>query len=161
MSNQVYSNDEYRYDLANLGRACYQLETNQSVVDGGTIDIPLSETINEINDYITYNGSGQFTINLVGVYNVSLTCEWASNAVGSRDQYLFYPNNSGVQLGRYAHALVAANTQATQDTIVNSSATFLGKVGDTFTIKAGQTSGGALNLLGNPSETNVIITKIS
>lgn len=161
MSNQVHRNSQHRYDLANISRATYELQADTNVNNGAILDIPFTERINTTGGDIEYLGAGNFKINTDGLYSASLCCSWASNAVGSRGQYIFYPNNPGFTFGRYAQALINTNTQAGQETIVNTSVTFHGIKEDLFTVKATQTSGGILALDGVPQQTTLIITRIA
>jgi len=162
-SNQVYRNSKNKYedDLLVETRASYNLASDQVIANGGLIDVPLTETKNETNGAIVYAGAGNFTITEKGIYSCDLICTWGNAVSGELVQYIFYPNDSGVQLGRYAYVQCQTASGVGPNSVVSSSATFLAKAGDTFTIKAGQTTGGNLTLTGVPNQTSLLITRLA
>lgn len=165
MSNQVYQNNDYRYDLANTGTALYEYLTSQAIVtvtptqaNNFTLTKDLELVVNK---YISYD-SGTFTINKDGLYSFSFNVVFANDAQGEREHNLVYtPISTGVPetLG-----YVNGNQSVAVAFYAGASNVILNMFkGDTISTIVYQATAGDLNLIGGAGypRTQMIISRIA
>lgn len=117
-----------------IKRSASFTKTTYSIANNTSTKIPLDETY--YNDYITVN-NGNVVIDEDGVYSITATGDFASNATGFRMIYL--------KINGLYYAQQYVNTLNGNDTAVSTSYVTKLSVGDTVELDVMQTSGVALN----------------
>lgn len=142
----------------NSGYAAYYISGPVSIGNVEDTTIPFDKAI--ATDSGISNSSGVFTISTAGIYTIVATVGFFLSAAGFRRVYVML-NSGGLQYGQNRQS-----GSGTADTIMITSFTGKLNVGDTIQIKALQSSGGFLNLIGyssfaGTSTTLVQISRVS
>lgn len=142
----------------NSGYAAYYISGPVSIGNVSDTTIPFDTAI--ATDSGISNSSGVFTISTAGIYTIVATVGFFLSAAGFRRVYVML-NSGGLQYGQNRQS-----GSGTADTIMITSFTGKLNVGDTIQIKALQSSGGSLNLIGyssfaGTSTTLVQISRVS
>lgn len=125
--------------------ASYSRGSAQSINDSTTTTILFATLITDTHSAFN-TGTGEYTVKVPGKYRVSAICEFAANATGARVLYLY---KNGVEQRAFGYA---GDNIAGDSTMLSGSLNISCVAGDVLTIRARQTSGGALNIA--PSGTN-------
>lgn len=105
-----------------------------------TLTTVVFDTDNKTQGGLTRVG-GVFTVPVAGVYQVTYSCQWTTNATGIRESTVYINNNIATSFGYSAVAGYAAAAAITQNTLnVYLSAN------DNIRVQANQSSGGALSV---------------
>lgn len=163
MSNQVYRNQDYRYDNANISSVTYVLTADEAIATGvawlPVTTMTIDQDLGMGTDVV--HSAGVFTFKRDGLYSMDFNPSFTANATGYRSSSIHLTQVVGD--GQRAGLCEVPTNSLNSNTSVTSSFQYYLKAGDTLSIEVIQTSGAPLNLVGGVSDprSRCVITRIA